>query len=135
MKINKDNVLEEVTRILKKMKCVFTYDDLLFEIMIGTETCYIQVELDDSMMDYDNVTIQFYDDPDDASFEIAEEIETIEDIEEYTEQVVTFTKQKVKLINKINNHIIAIQELCENSEPEIDYEKFITINYDFTEYK
>ena len=103
--------------------------------MVGSESCFIQVEIYDSLDDDDTIVMQFFDTADDSLFEISEEIETSEDIEEYAGQIVTFTKEKVKIVRKIYNHINSIKELCENSEPEIYYEKFITINYDFTNYE
>lgn len=134
MKITKNNALEEVTRILKEMKCVFSYDDLMFEIMVGSESCFIQVEIYDALTDDDSVVMQFYDNAEDPLFEINEDIETSEYIEEYCRQIVDFTKEKVKIIKKINNHINIIKELCDSFEPQVDYDRFISVNYDFDEY-
>jgi len=135
MEINKKNALEEVTKFLKSMKCVFTYDDCVFEIIVGSESCFIQVEIYDSMEDDDLVTMQFYDNADDALFEICEEVETTEAIEEYANQIISFTKEKVKNISKIYKHIKAIEDICENNfDPSIEIDRFIEINYDFEDY-
>jgi hypothetical protein len=116
------------------MKCVFTYDDLLFEVFVGSESCFIQVEIYGSTDIDELVVMQFYDNPEDSLFEISEEIETSEDIEEYIGQIVSFTKDKIKILKKINNHINAIQELCDSFDPQMDIDKFIEINYDFSAY-
>lgn len=132
MIINKDNAIEEITNYLKSKKCIFTYDDYLFEIIVGSESCFIQVEIYPSTTIDEDIYIQFYDNSEDPLFEIGEEVTNSESLEGFIDQLIEFTKEKVKKINKIYRHIQAIREICE--EMDVDVDNFIETKYDFEKF-
>lgn len=140
MEINKDNVVEEVTKLLKSKKIPFTYEDEVFELMVGSESCYMQIEtLGTREQGYD-VVMQFYDNPENPMYEESEDINNIDEtklaidqIESAIDQMMMFMKDKIKKITKILFHINAIKSICE--EMDIDPEIFIDVAYDFSEYE
>jgi len=133
MEINKDNAIEEVSNLIKSKKIPFTYDDGVFELLVGTESCYIQVEIIGTEEQGNDVTMQFYDNPENSIYEEFDDIDHIDKVEEYLDQMLIFMKDKIKKIAKILSHINAINTICE--ELDIDPETFIEVMYDFSSYE
>jgi hypothetical protein len=131
--ITEDNVIQEVSSLLKTLRIPFSYEDDVFELMVGTETCHIQVEYVGGAGEEKSIVMQFYDDPDNSMYEECDDITDIDQVEVHVEQMVRFVKEKIKKVVKILNHINAIKAICEDLD--VDYEKFIEVVYDFDGYE
>lgn len=128
-----DNVIQEVSALLKTMRIPFSYEDDVFELMVGTETCHIQVEYVGGEGEEKSIVMQFYDDPENSMYEEYDDITDIDQVEAHVEQMVRFVKEKIKKVAKILNHINAIKSICEDLD--VDHEKFIEVVYDFDGYE
>ena len=128
-----DNVIQEVSTLLKTMRIPFSYEDDVFELMVGTETCHIQVEYVGGEGEEKSIVMQFYDDPENSMYEEYDDITDIDQVEVHVEQMVRFVKEKIKKVAKILNHINAIKSICEDLD--VDHEKFIEVVYDFDGYE
>jgi hypothetical protein len=131
--ITEDNVIQEVSAMLKSLRIPFTYEENVFELMVGTESCYIQVEYVGGEDEQKSVFMQFYDDGEKAMYEESDDISTIDQVEANVEQMVMFMKEKIKKVAKILNHVNAIIAICEDLD--VDHEKFIEVVYDFDGYE
>lgn len=129
--INKDNAIEQVTELLKRLKLAFTYEDNVFDIIVGSESCYIQVEYGEA--EGDEVIMQFYDNPEKSTYEEYDTITDIDSVEDCVTQMVEFVKGKIKKIAKIKHHIDCINSIAEDMDLEPEF--FIDVTYDFSEYE
>ena len=135
MEINKGNVIEVLEKYLKEQGIRFNVDGPSFdsnsyeyELLIGSTSAFIIVDfvdrndfvyfqfdsIDDRYSNYGDTEDEEYD-----SFNLEEEIDNL----------VTYVKDMNKITAKISSKIEAIKEICE--ENDLDYEDFISINYDF----
>ena len=131
--MTEDNVIREVSDLLRSLRIPFSYEDDVFELMVGTETCHIQVEYVGGEGEKKEIVMQFYDDPENSMYEEYDDITTIDQVESHVEQMVRFVREKIKKVAKILNHINAIKSICEDLD--VDHEKFIEVIYDFDGYE
>jgi len=137
MKINKGNVYKSIEDYLKEQGICYdiTPDPSgnVYELFLGSESGFIQVEIDSEDPDEGDVFFQFfskvnydgnsmYHDQGDTENENFDLIDSIDEL---------ITKIKIlnKVINRIENKIEDIKSICE--EYEMDFEDFIEIVYDF----
>lgn len=131
--INRENFIKEVSSLLKRMKIPHVYNDGVFELMVGSESCYVQVEWYGSENEDDSVLMQFYDDGEEPLYESTEDITSIDQVEENVIQLYDFTKDKIKKLTRILGHINSIKAICE--ELGVEHDRFIDVVYSFESYE
>ena len=79
----------------------------------------------------DETTVQFYAGEENDVYKYYQQ-HIFENVDEYLideiDQLIDFVKQKSSIINKIKRKVDDIIQMCE--EEEMDYENFITVNYE-----
>ena len=109
-----------IEELLQKKNFKYLVDGDVYEVFVGSFTCYIQTEGEDSACYFDNPDETWYQEYSTYSVDIAETIEA--DIDELVE----FTKVKARTIQKIRGHLDEIEKLCEESGC-IDYYDLVDI--------
>lgn len=99
-----------------------------YEIFVGSQTCWVQIETDDEEGD-GYVAMQFYDRPENPAYEEMIDITESEGSIDYLEELVEYTKTKIKAEAKIESLIQKIIDICDDYQLNLDDYIEIT-NYD-----
>jgi hypothetical protein len=139
MGVTKHNIRDVIESYLKNNRLKYTIDNedskgLFYEIFVGSLECYLQIEYD---LDDDNdvyVVIQLFTKVDDYGMSLYHQdwdnkTDGADSLEGEIETLIQETKRLNGVINKIRNKIEQIKEICE--ENDMEFEEFITLNYDF----
>lgn len=139
MAITKHNVCETINTFLKQEKIRYSISGqdskgCLYELFVSSTSGFIQVEynLDDEKDDY--VILMLYTDIDNSGNSIYHsdwdnESEGNDSLEGEIEQLLDSVKRINQAIIKISTKIEQIRDICD--EYELDFDEFITLNYDF----
>ena len=95
---------------------------------MGSQTCWVQIETDDEEGD-GYVAMQFYDRPENPSYEEIIEVTESEVSIDYLEELIEYTKTKIKAEAKIESLIQKIIDICDDYQLNLDDYIEIT-NYD-----
>lgn len=116
---------------LKSKRIKFDQDDTLFKLYIGSETSLIEYYPSET----NTIEIAFYTSEkhgrilyDNYIFYEPETV-NINDIDNEIDELVSFTKDFVKSVSKIEQKINDIRAICDDIQ--IDMSEFISVNYDF----
>lgn len=129
-----NNIIESYLKN-KKIRFDITPDirGNFYELYLGSESGFIQVEHDDDTSDDDSVFFQFFSKVgDDGNSLIHSQISTEDDefdLESEIEMLIGGIKNLNKVIAKIENHITSIKAICEENEMNVN--DFIEVIYDF----
>ena len=138
MKITKHNVCETIEKFLKSLRIRFTTNSICpqgitYVLYIGSLRGHLQVEYNLVDPNDDEVIVQLFTELDNNGNSLYHYIWSIDDVdyslETKIEELITEVKRINSVISKIRNRIKQIKDLCETNE--LDYENFISINYDF----
>lgn len=139
MKVTKHNICQIIEDYLKSQKIRYSISNsdpkgLLYELYISSRECFIQVEYDLDKENDDYTLLQLFDNVDDFGNSIYHsdwdnENQYADSVEGEIENLIEAVKQINQGISKINTKIDQIKDICE--EYGLDFEEFITINYDF----
>lgn len=116
---------------LKTKRIKFDQDDTLFKLYIGSETSLIEYYPSET----NTTDIAFYTSEKrgrilyDSYIFYEPEIVNINDIDGEIDELVSFTKDFVKSVSKIERKINDIRAICDDLQ--IDMSEFISVNYDF----
>jgi hypothetical protein len=139
MEVTKHNVCQIIEDYLKSKNIRFSIENsdskgLLYELYKASLECYIQVEydLDDEKENY--VVLQLFTNVDDSGNSIYHSDwdnmkEDSNSIESEIDSLIEETRQINQAINKISSKIEQIKDICE--EYNLEFDEFITLNYDF----
>ena len=139
MEVTKQNINEKIENYLKEEKIrynIISQDSksCLYELFLGSESGYIQVEYDMDNDTDDYIVAQLYSRTDDNEVSIYHydwdnESENHGSIEINIEVLVEEVKKINKAISKIKSKIEDIRNICE--EYGLEFEEFIELNYTF----
>lgn len=139
MEVTKHNICQTIEDYLKSKKIRYSISDsdskgLLYELYIASIECYIQVEYDLDKEDDEYIVLQLFDKVDyygnsiyHASWD--NEDENADSIEGEIDNLLEAVKRINQGISKISAKLDQIKEICE--EYNLEFEEFITLNYDF----
>ncbi len=138
MKVTKHNICQIIEDYLKSQKIRYSISHsdqkgLLYELYISSRECFIQVEYDLDKENDDYTILQLFDNVDDFGNSIYHsdwnnENQHADSVEGEIENLIEAVKRINQGIGKISAKIDQIKDICE--EYGLDFEEFITINYD-----
>ena len=137
MNVTRDNVYEVIDNYLKENKIRFsiTTDDSgnFYELFLGSESGFIQVEIASNDSDDKDVFFQFFSRVDDMSnslyhSQVGTDYDGFDLIMEIDELIANVKKLN-QVIGKIRNKLDDIENICEENEMNVN--DFIEIIYNF----
>jgi hypothetical protein len=108
-----------------------TDDTINYEMFVGSQTCWVQIERDDND---DDIVIQLYDTPENPSFEeiIKLNTEQIDSLVDYLDELIEHVKGKIKAEAKIESLIQKIIDTCNDYQLKVgDYIEITNYDMDF----